>query len=162
MNDTIKLFPMKKTRTKLYLDLCCLNRPFDNQEQERVRLEAEAIKAILLRIGTGEWSWTGSEVLMFEIGQIPNLDLKLDVALMTNDVSETIMAGELEESRAKELRVLGFKDVDALHLACAEKGGVDVFLTVDDAILRIAARNDRILKVKVRNPLNWLTEELKP
>ena len=28
---------------RLYLDSCCLNRPFDDQNQLRVRLEAEAI-----------------------------------------------------------------------------------------------------------------------
>src|ERR1039457_5994001 len=32
---------------KLYLDVCCLNRPFDDQSQNRVRLEAEAILSIL-------------------------------------------------------------------------------------------------------------------
>lgn len=27
---------------RIYLDNCCFNRPFDNQAQTRVRLEAEA------------------------------------------------------------------------------------------------------------------------
>jgi len=27
---------------RVYLDLCCLNRPFDDQTQERIRLETEA------------------------------------------------------------------------------------------------------------------------
>ena len=31
----------------IYLDVCCLNRPFDDQSQNRVRLEAEAILSIL-------------------------------------------------------------------------------------------------------------------
>ncbi|MGQ0592841.1 MAG: PIN domain-containing protein, partial [Gammaproteobacteria bacterium] len=26
---------------RIYLDACCLNRPFDDQQQDRVRLEAE-------------------------------------------------------------------------------------------------------------------------
>lgn len=28
---------------KIYLDVCCLNRPFDDQAQQRVHLEAEAL-----------------------------------------------------------------------------------------------------------------------
>lgn len=36
--------------TKIYLDTCCLNRPFDDQTQERIRLESEAVLAILSRI----------------------------------------------------------------------------------------------------------------
>ena len=35
---------------KIYLDACCLNRPFDDQSQDRVRLEAEAILLILGRL----------------------------------------------------------------------------------------------------------------
>jgi hypothetical protein len=31
----------------IYLDVCCLNRPFDDQTQERIRLEAEAVLHIL-------------------------------------------------------------------------------------------------------------------
>ena len=30
-----------------YLDLCCLKRPFDDQSQPRVRLESEAMLALL-------------------------------------------------------------------------------------------------------------------
>ena len=32
---------------RIYLDVCCLNRPFDEQTQDRVRLETEAILTIL-------------------------------------------------------------------------------------------------------------------
>jgi hypothetical protein len=34
----------------IYLDVCCLNRPFDDQTQERIRLEAEAVLRILANI----------------------------------------------------------------------------------------------------------------
>ena len=30
-------------KQKLYLDVCSLNRPFDDQLQDRIKLEAEAI-----------------------------------------------------------------------------------------------------------------------
>lgn len=40
--------------TKIYLDVCRLNRPFDDQTQERIHLEAEAILVILSRIEKGE------------------------------------------------------------------------------------------------------------
>jgi hypothetical protein len=42
---------------KIYLDTCCLNRPFDDQTQERIRLESEAMLAILSRIEKGEWEY---------------------------------------------------------------------------------------------------------
>jgi hypothetical protein len=40
---------------KIYLDVSCLNRPFDDQSQVRVRLEAEAITMILEECEQGEW-----------------------------------------------------------------------------------------------------------
>ena len=33
--------------TRIYLDVCCLNRPFDDQSQPRIRLESETILIIL-------------------------------------------------------------------------------------------------------------------
>lgn len=61
-------------------------------------------------------------------------------------------------SRAKKLQTLGFKQWDALHLACAEHGQVDIFLTTDDKLLRLAQRVPDQLQVQVSNPLNWLEE----
>ncbi len=40
---------------KVYLDVCCLNRPFDDQRQSRIRLESEAVLLILARCKSGEW-----------------------------------------------------------------------------------------------------------
>ena len=41
MNGPILGFEMKRGK-RIYLDVCCLNRPFDDQSQDRVRLDAEA------------------------------------------------------------------------------------------------------------------------
>lgn len=59
-----------------------------------------------------------------------------------------------------ELEQIGFQSFDALHIACAEKGEAAVFLTTDDSLLRKAAKNKGILKVKVENPVKWLMEEI--
>jgi hypothetical protein len=59
---------------RIYLDVCCLNRPFDDQSQERIRLEAEAVLLILRRIKAGEWQWIGSPVVTAEIRQTPDLE----------------------------------------------------------------------------------------
>ena len=52
---------------KVYLDACCLNRPFDDQGQPRVHLETEAISLILEKLHWREWDWVGSEMLLYEI-----------------------------------------------------------------------------------------------
>jgi hypothetical protein len=48
---------------RIYLDVCCLNRPFDDQRQERIRLEAEAVPLILGRCEAGAWQWVSSAVV---------------------------------------------------------------------------------------------------
>lgn len=41
---------------RLYLDLCCFNRPYDDQTQARIRLEAEAIILTTRKDQTGRMS----------------------------------------------------------------------------------------------------------
>lgn len=57
---------------------------------------------------------------------------------------------------------LGFRTYDALHLACAEQATVDIFLTTDDHVLRIATRHTAQLQVRVADPLAWLLEVIEP
>ena len=56
------------------------------------------------------------------------------------------------------LQELGFGTFDALHLASAEQGQADVFLTTDDDLLRRAGRYRNELHVRVQNPVSWYRE----
>jgi predicted nucleic acid-binding protein len=51
---------------------------------------------------------------------------------------------------------LNFKYHDALHLAFAEAGKVDIFLTTDKRLLNKAQNYQNMLKIKVNNPVIWL------
>lgn len=42
--------------------------------------------------------------------------------------------------RAIALRLHSLRDLDALHLACAERGGAEVLVTTDDAFVSAARR----------------------
>jgi len=55
----------------IYLDVCCLNRPFDDQTQERIRLEAEAIRLIFEHCQSGEWLLLTSEIIDIELRRTP-------------------------------------------------------------------------------------------
>ncbi len=52
------------------MDNYCLNRPFDNQANLRVHLEAEAIKTIITLIEQQDWQLVSSKILKFEISKI--------------------------------------------------------------------------------------------
>jgi len=43
----------QEMQVKVYLDVCCLCRPFDNQLIPRIRYESEAVMAILKPVFTG-------------------------------------------------------------------------------------------------------------
>ena len=142
----------------IYLDACCLNRPFDDQTQARIRLEAEAVILILMRCEAGDWEWIGSEVLDWEIGQTPDPERRRRVGLLAAHIHRSVPVGPSEIDRAQELETWGIAAYDALHLACAESGGADVLLTTDDKLLRRSAARASDLHVRVANPLTWLRE----
>jgi predicted nucleic acid-binding protein len=142
----------------IYLDVCCLNRPFDDQTQDRIRLEAEAVLLILERCQAGEWRLLGSEAVDYEISRIPDVDRQRKVFHLASVARVKQVVSEAVQTRAEELERLGFKALDALHLACAEAGSTEVFLTTDDQFLAKAKQYGNILHVRVANPVLWLME----
>lgn len=56
----------------VYMDVCCYNRPFDDQLQDRIRIEAEATLAILARCQSNTWTLAGSVIIDVEINKILN------------------------------------------------------------------------------------------
>jgi predicted nucleic acid-binding protein len=145
---------------KVYLDACCLNRPFDDQSQDRIRLESESIIIILNLLYKGEGKWLGSEALEIEIENSPNIEKRNYLKRMANFVHKTIKIQNKETTRAKQLVEVGFKAFDAMHIACAESEKADVFLTTDDKLLNLAKRNKNKLNIDIRNPVLWLLERL--
>ena len=55
---------------RVYLDLSCFNRPFDDQSQARIAEETAAVFAILRRIEDGEDELVWSAVLTLENGLV--------------------------------------------------------------------------------------------
>lgn len=149
---------MKKLR--IYLDVCCLNRPFDDQSQDRVHLESEAIITILNHCLNLDWNLMGSEVIDIEMSKMPNDEKKLKVNSLASIKQAHITIDDDIVKRSFELRKSGFKPFDAMHIACAEKGKADVLLSTDDNLIKKALHNDT-LEIKIENPLKWVMEVLK-
>jgi predicted nucleic acid-binding protein len=145
---------------KIYLDVCCLNRPFDDQTQDRIHLESEAIILILKRFRSGTWEWISSEAVSFEVGQTPDEERRHRVESLIRYADYSVLIEAPIVKRASQIKGMGFNAYDAIHLACAEHCNADVFLTTDDKLLRLARVNSSHLKIKVHNPLIWLKEEI--
>ena len=123
---------------KLYLDSCSLQRPLDDQQQARVRLETEAILALLDQIENKEIVLLNSEVLLYEINRIPNLQRRHHALEILALSYVKIELDTFIEQRANELQQYGIKPLDALHLATAEQANADYFCTCDDRFLKRA------------------------
>ncbi len=145
---------------KVYLDTCCLNRPFDDQSQPRIRLESEAVLVILHQAVLGKWTLVGSEAIDDEISQTPDLDRRGGVEMLAKSAQEYVEINPQIRTRGQLLKSKGFGTYDALHLSCAESIKADILLTTDDRFIKKANKHQTTLSVIVRNPLEWLTENL--
>lgn len=140
---------------RVYLDNCCFNRPFDDQGQIRIRLEAEAKLYIqdLILGGRIELAW--SYVLDYETSANPFEQRRRAIAGWREramvDVEET--PGILH--RAGVLSKKGVKSLDALHVACAVEAECDYLLTTDDALLK---RAKSVADVRVLDPMGFIRE----
>jgi hypothetical protein len=76
---------------KLYLDACCLNRPFDDQSQTRVRLESEAVLSILELAVAGSLEIIGSDIIDDELSQMPDDERREKVELLLASASSHIL-----------------------------------------------------------------------
>lgn len=143
---------------RLYLDASVLNRPFDDQRQIRIKLEAEAVVSILQRVEAGAFEMIRSAVLDFENGANPFLERRERISSYLAMAKTIVEVSQSHRERAVGLEALGIMGIDALHLACAE-GVADTFLTVDDKLLKRASRNSERIHVSVVNPVDFVRSE---
>lgn len=143
---------------KLYSDVSCLDRPFDDQSQTRIRLEAAAVASILEGVERGEWRHVSSGAAVVEINAMSDVERRERVRLFLPGKEDILVLTPAIDRRGAELERLGFKAADALHAAAAEAAGADVLLSGDDRFCRSGARYRKRLRVRIANPLGWLKE----
>jgi hypothetical protein len=143
---------------KLYLDTCCYNRPYDDQTQERIHLEGEAVLAIINKQEQTDDEIMGSPILDIEMEQIGNVEKQEKVKnFYTQTINKKIGYNNDILKRVKDLsKQTKIRTFDLFHLAFAENAGADVLLTTDDKFEKTCSKLD--LKIKVMNPLNFLLE----
>jgi predicted nucleic acid-binding protein len=140
----------------VYLDVCCLNRPFDDQTQTRIRLEAEAVLLIIAQCEAGRWEWIASEVITLENSRNADSERRRRVQSLTLSAHVHLSVDGPIRERALQLEAFGFTGYDALHIGCAESANADVLLTTDDGMVRRANVRSKELRVQVMNPLTWV------
>jgi len=142
---------------KIYMDVCCLCRPFDDQAMGRIRLEVTAIQEIIRRCATNEFTLVTSEAITEELSQIPDIRKRLRVEKIVSVAREHVLIDDVIISRMQELIAGGGDAMDSLHIACAERAGA-ILLTTDDGLVTFFKLHQNI-QVHIENPVTWLKEE---
>src|SRR3972149_10165891 len=141
----------------VYMDLCCFNRPFDDQAQPRVYLETEAKLFIQRKIKDGKIELAWSYMLDYENSANPDIDARNSIYRWHSVAARTIIASPTILADASRFHEAGFGIKDSLHIACALGCKADFFMTVDKGIL---AKQTSVVDLKIINPVEFINLEV--
>ena len=143
---------------RIYLDICTLCRPFDNQSMMRIRLETDAYYLILKSIQDGTFDIIVSPVHFKEIEAIEDIYERIELTVLLNRYGKK-PSFQLKEirKRIEDLYSLNFGIADAAHVAFAEISA-DYFITCDDKLLK-KVRKLKGINMEAVNPVNFCTKE---
>jgi predicted nucleic acid-binding protein len=142
---------------RVYLDVCCLQRPLDDRSQLRINIEAEAVLAILRLVGSGGIELISSEVVQFEVDRIPHTERKRRVGDVLSLASRVVELSDEIEALAESLVKAGLKPLDALHIASASATKTDYFCTCDDGLIK-KSKQLKWLATIIVSPVELLVE----
>ena len=141
----------------LYLDVCTLCRPFDDQSMMRIRLETDSYHLIMQAIQEGKYQMVYSTVHELEISAISDAWERMELLeiLHQNGVKST---GDLQtlRKRANGLAERGMGVADAAHIAFSEISA-DYFISCDDRLIKQCHR--QVVDVTVMTPVEFCLQE---
>lgn len=135
------------------MDNCCYNRPFDDQTQIRINLEAQAKLKIQSEIRDGRYQLVWSYVLDYENSKNPYEEKRNAISPWRDIASEYVDENEVLICRAEIYAEKGIKPFDALHISAAIDAGCEWFLTTDKKLL-----NTKIEGIKIISPIQFIIE----
>lgn len=123
-------------------------------------MEAMAFSMILQLVETEKVELVTSSVIAFENSKNPFPQRRKWVVSCLKLSKQNLVLNTEIRKRGRELEKQGIKPLDALHLACAESGKIDYFLTCDDKVVKSYKSREMV----VFNPVEFIlkvTEEEK-
>jgi len=142
-------------KVKVYLDNCCFNRPYDNQNNLVVFLETEAKLFIQDLIHSEKLMLVWSFVLDYENNDNPFFERKHSISAWKNlSTVDCDLCDEIANTAGYLLKI-GLRQKDASHIACAIYAGADYFITTDKKIL-----NKPVQGINLINPIDFVRRYL--
>lgn len=141
----------------IYIDVCALSRPFDDQNFMRIRLETEAINLILSKVREGNLKLLFSSAHKREINAIPDTFERIELEMILDGLGEPVK-GDISKirARAENLVSSGYGIADAAHVAFAEYCGAQ-FISCDEKLVKKCLTHK--IKVWCGNPVSFCEKE---
>lgn len=142
---------------RIYLDVCCYNRPYDDQSQIKISLETQAKLYIQNMIKTGAVELAASYMLRYECNQNP-FEMRKQAILDFVDENMSVFVDidrqTIIEEKANEIMKTGIKFKDACHIASAIYAKCEYLISTDIRLLKY-----RTNEIKMINPVDFLIEK---
>lgn len=141
---------------RVYLDMCCYNRPYDDQSQLKVAMEAQSKLHIQSLVKEGKLDLIGSYMLDYEVSRNPYEMRKQSIVHFIQTNMKGYVGAERADtikSIAEEIMKTGVKEKDAYHVASAIYAGCEYFISTDIRLLKY--KTD---KIKLVTPIEFVTE----
>jgi predicted nucleic acid-binding protein len=138
---------------RVYLDNCTFNRPFDDQNQLKIKLETEAKLYIQQCILNGSYELVWSYILEYENNQNRFSDKRNSIYEWKNIAKIYCTENNEIINFAEDLINLNLRTKDALHIACSVYSKSDYLITTDKQLFKL-----KLNKIKIVNPITFIHE----
>lgn len=138
---------------RVYLDNCCFNRPYDDQNSIKIFMETEAKLFIQNEIRNKNIELVWSYIMDFENENNPNRENRELIEDWLNFSVLDIAENDNVIDKSINLINNGLDFYDSLHIACAIEGKADYFVTTDAKILN---KKNLIGEIVAINPIDFI------
>lgn len=143
---------------RIYLDMCCYNRPYDDQSQLKIAMETLSKLNIQNQIKQQKLELITSYMLRYECSNNP-FEMRRNTIydfINKNTYAYAYVGTEHQveiETKATEIMKTGIKFKDACHVASAIFAGCKYFISTDKRLLKF-----HTAEIKMVTPIEFITE----
>lgn len=141
---------------KVYLDMCCYNRPYDDQTQLKISMETQSKLFIQTLIKDGRLKLITSYMLRYECSSNP-FEMRRNAIFDFIHRNTYMYVGDEHkediEAKASEIMKTGVKFKDACHVASAIYAECEYFISTDMRLLKYKSE-----EIKMVSPIEFVME----
>jgi hypothetical protein len=153
----LKLYLLDVKDMKIYLDVCALCRPYDDQSYLRIKFETLAVKIILSKVKAGIYTLLISPVHTEEINGIEIMTQRFQIENIIRTFGKPVKVDlSKTKERTEHLWNAGFGLADAAHIAFAEISEA-CFISCDDKLIKKCINYG--IKIWCGNPVAFCVKE---